>query len=74
MKSNTFLAGSGMATILTSLAMYKEAIVTTLDIVIGVGKGETIFTAVTALVGLMGTFGVGKGRLQADSKPALHRR
>jgi hypothetical protein len=74
MKSNTFKSGVSMATILTLLATYREAIVATLDVTIGQGKGDAVFTTVTAFIGLIGTFGVGKGRLDADKKPPLHTR
>jgi hypothetical protein len=73
-KSFTFLSGLSATTALTTLAMYRDVIVVTLDTFIGVGKGDSIYMAVTAFVGMLGTFGIGKGRLDADNKPSLHQR
>jgi len=73
-KSNTFRYGAvGFGTI-TGIVAYREPVTQILDGVFGQGTGDTVFSFVTGLLGVLGLLGVGKGRLEADVKPPLNKR
>ena len=74
LKSTTFKAGAVGFTAVTGVVAYREPISKILDGVFGEGTGDTIFTFITGLIGVLGLFGVGKGRLDAEHKIPLDKR
>ena len=73
-KSNTFRFGAVGFGAVTGVVAYREPITQILDGVFGHGTGDTVFSFVTGLLGVLGLLGVGKGRLEADVKPPLNKR
>jgi len=74
LKSATFLSGAGAIATISGVVAYRDPLTKILDGIFGDGTGESIFTFMTSFIGVLGIFGIGKGRLDAERKPPLSKR
>ena len=74
LKSSTFKSGASGFGAIMGVVAYREPITKILDGFFGDGTGDTLFTFLISVVSLLGIFGVGKGRINAENKIPLSQR
>jgi len=70
-KSNTFKSGTMSIIVLMVLQMYRVPISSILDEIYYKGTGEIVFSIIFNIIAIIGILVIGKGRLDADTKPPL---